>query len=68
MKRTNIMVFFIIMISTLYIGCQYQKHNKENKSAILAVGNVRQCYQCHDVAKEYDDLWILRDQNYLKNQ
>lgn len=33
---------------------------------VLAAGRVKACYQCHDVAKQYDDLWILRDQNYLK--
>jgi hypothetical protein len=35
---------------------------------VMAAGRVPLCFQCHDVAAQYDDLWILRDQNYLKRQ
>lgn len=33
--------------------------------AVLAAGRVKLCWQCHEVAAAYDDLWILRDQKYL---
>lgn len=32
---------------------------------VLAAGRVQLCWQCHEVAAPYDDLWILRDQKYL---
>lgn len=35
---------------------------------VLAAGRVQLCWQCHDVARKYDDLWILRDQEYLESQ
>lgn len=35
---------------------------------VLAAGRVGLCYQCHDAAANYDDLWILRDQEYLRSQ
>jgi len=34
---------------------------------VLAAGRVPMCWQCHDVAAHYDDLWILRDQEYLES-
>lgn len=33
---------------------------------VLAAGRVQLCWQCHEVAAPYDDLWILRDEAYLR--
>jgi hypothetical protein len=35
---------------------------------VIAVGRVSLCVQCHDAAANYDDLSILRDQEYLRSQ